>query len=197
MVGITPVERKAKPWWMIDNKVLDKLPTGKRILLGYYAANHKEINKVIPGDVRAVPVKQIAEAQMGTLEKIEGFTQIVYIVVLCLSAFLLMNYMFSAVSEQRREIGIVLAMGMNAARIYKIFIFKALILGIIGGSAGYAIGTLISVILGPQIADARISPLLHILPYSLLLSTAICIISSILPARRATKLDVVEALREV
>ncbi len=277
VVGITPDEGKAKPWWMIDSQVLDEFPIGKQVLLGYYAAAHlekpsrseaerrsslsqielkgetfevagvldetgseddfmafvpldvlqditnkkglvnqievstsciacssmdvykiaKEINKAMPDDVRALPVKQIADAQMGTLKKIEGFTRIIYIVVLCLSAFLLMNYMSSSVSEQRREIGMLLAMGMNAAKIYKIFVSKALILGIIGGLAGYAIGTLISVVLGPQVADAQISPLLHILPYSLLISTVICVISSIVPARQASKLDAVEALREV
>jgi len=156
-----------------------------------------EIDAALPDDAKVIPVKQIAEAQMGTLTKIGDFTQIISIVVLCLGAFLMMNYMSSSVSERRREIGMLLAIGMDASKIYKVFISKALILGVVGGLVGYAVGTLISMVAGPQIADTPVSPILQLLPYSILISTVICIISSILPARRAAQLDPVEALREV
>ena len=267
VVGITPDERKAKPWWMINNTVVtDEFPEGKQVLLGHYAAAHlgaaskiklndetfvvtgvldetgsaddfmafmplhvlqklthkkgminlievstsciacatmnvydiaDEIDKELPDDATSIPVKQIAEAQMGTLTKIEDFTRIIYVVVLCLGAFLLMNYMSSSVSEQRREIGILLAMGMDAWKIRNIFVLKALILGGIGGLLGYLVGTVISIILGPQIAEARVSPLPYLLPFSIALSLVIGVVSSILPARKAAKLDPVEALREV
>ena len=156
-----------------------------------------EIDAALPDDAKVIPVKQIAEAQMGTLTKIGDFTRIISIVVLCLGAFLMMNYMASSVSERRREIGILLAIGMDASKIYKVFVLKALILGVGGGLAGYAVGTLISMVAGPQIADTAVSPIFQLLPYSIVISTVICIISSILPARRAARLDPVEALREV
>jgi hypothetical protein len=38
----------------------------------------------LPDDAKVIPVKRIAEGQIGTLTKIEGFIRIVYIVVLCL-----------------------------------------------------------------------------------------------------------------
>lgn len=156
-----------------------------------------EIDTALPDDAKVIPVKQIAEAQMETLTKIGDFTRIIYIVVLCLGSFLMMNYMSSSVSERRREIGILLAIGMDASKVYKLFISKALILGLVGGLVGYAVGTLISMVAGPQIADTPVSPIFQLLPYSIVISTVICIISSILPARRATRLDPVEALQEV
>jgi putative ABC transport system permease protein len=86
---------------------------------------------------------------------------------------------------------------MDTNKIYGFFVLKALVLGIIGGLAGYALGTLISVVAGPQFADTQVSPILRLLPYSVLISTALCIIATIFPARRAAQLDPVEALREV
>jgi len=267
VAGVTEAERVAKPWWMINRKlVTGEFPEGNQILLGHYAAAHlgsirqvtlkgqtftlsgvldetgsaddlmafvplhvlqnltdkkrlvniievstsciacsemniyniaDEIDKALPDDARVIPVKRIAEAQIGTLTKIEDFIRIVYIVVLCLGGFLMMNYMSSSVSERRHEIGILLAIGMDASKIYRFFVLKALTLGFIGGLAGYAVGTLISMVAGPQLADTPVSPILGLLPYSMLISTALCIIATIFPARRAARLDAVEALREV
>ena len=156
-----------------------------------------EIDKVLPDDATVIPVKQIAEAQIGTLTKIEDFIRIIYIVVLCLGGFLMMNYMSSSVSERRREIGILLAIGMDANKIYRFFLLKALIFGVIGGLAGYAVGTLISMIAGPQLAGTPVSPILQLLPYAVVISTVLSLIATILPARRAAQLDPVEALQEV
>jgi putative ABC transport system permease protein len=156
-----------------------------------------EIDKVLPDDATVIPVKQIAEAQIGTLTKIEDFIRIIYLVVLGLGGFLMMNYMSSSVSERRREIGILLAIGMDARKIYFFFILKALILGLAGGAAGYVLGTLIAMIAGPQLAGTSISPIGELLPYSLVISTVLCIVATILPAWKAARLDPVVALQEV
>ncbi len=275
VVGITPEERKAKPWWLINNEpIVDQTLESKEVLLGHHAARRlgfpshlklngesfielnvelfrvtgildetgspddftafvplsilqtltrkqgmvnlfevstsciackamnvneiaKEIDKMLPGDAQALPVKQIAEAQMATLIKVEQFTRIIYLVVLCLGAFLLMNHMSSSVANQRRDIGMFLAMGMESSKIHKIFILKGVILGFIGGLGGYLVGTGISMLLGPQIAETKVTPIGNLLLYSLGIALVVGAISSILPARKAATLDPIEALREV
>lgn len=268
VVGITADEKKAKPWWMIDSKVLtDEFPFGKEVLLGHYAAAHLggdvtqiklgdetfgvsgvldetgspddfmafvplaslqelsrkagmvnlievstscisckemdvygvavEIGKALPPGTKVSTVEQIAKAQMGTLKKIMGFTTIIYLVVLFLCAFLLINYMSGAVDERRREIGILLAMGMDPRKIAIIFMSKVLIFAVIGGFLGYIMGSGISMLLGPLVAEASVSPLLYLLPISFAISIGLGVLSSIIPIRRISRLDPVEALREV
>jgi putative ABC transport system permease protein len=157
----------------------------------------KEIDNALPDDAKVVTVKQIAEAQIATLKRVENLTFVILVIVFGLSVFVMINYMFSSVSEQKREIGALTAMGMDAHHIYKFFIMKALIIGLIGGFLGYFVGSSLSVIIGPQVANTLVQPLPKLFPYSIVISVVICIISSILAAGKATKLDPVEALRVI
>ncbi|MFW6150822.1 MAG: ABC transporter permease [Chloroflexota bacterium] len=157
----------------------------------------REIDEALPGDAKAVPVKQIAEAQMGALGKVQDFIRIIYVVLMSMGAFLMMNYMSSSVSDRRREIGVLLAIGMDASTIYRLFLSKSVVLGIVGGLTGYVVGTLVAMAAGPQMAEASVSPAPELLPVALGLSVGICALASILPARRTIRLDPVEALREV
>jgi putative ABC transport system permease protein len=157
----------------------------------------EEIDKALPPDAKVMAVKQIAEAQMGTLKKIMGFTMIIYLVVLVLCAFLLVNYMSSAVDERRREIGMLLAMGMDPRKIQVVFVSKVLIFAAIGGLLGYILGSGISIFLGPLIAETKVLPIPNLLPISFAIAFALGVISSIVPTMRISRLDPVEALREV
>lgn len=266
VAGITPEERKAKPWWLIGNNVVaGSFPEEGEILLGHHVAARvggdkaeimlggesfkvsgvldetgsaddfmafaslaavqrisrkpglvslievstsciackamnihdvvRQIDKVLPSDAEVRLVMQIAEAQMGTLRKVQGFTMIMYVVVLTLCIFLLVNFMSSAVEERRREIGVLLAMGMSPRKIQQIFLLKILLFSVIGGLLGYGVGTGISMLLGPLVADAEVSPILSLLPAAIALSLGLGAISSVLPVRRISRLDPVEALR--
>lgn len=268
VAGITPDERKAKPWWMIGNDVLtDQFPQAKQVLLGHFAASHLEkgitqlqlgnetfqvsgvldqtgspddfiafvplaelqrltkkdgmvnvievttsciackamnihdmatqIRDALPADADVLAVKQIADAQMGTLRKIIGFTTVIYLVVLGLCAFLLMNYVSASIDERRREIGMLMAMGMNPRTLQAIFTGKVLALAAVGGLLGYFVGSGLSMVLGPAVADTEVSPVFSLLPVGLALALALALISSIVPARRLSRLEPVEALREM
>lgn len=157
----------------------------------------EEMSNTLPADASVMPVKQIAEAQMGTLQKIMGFTMIIYLAVLGLCAFLLVNYMSSAVDERRREIGMLLAMGMDPLKIQLIFVSKLLVFAVIGGLLGYVVGSGISVFLGPLIAETKVLPIPQLLFVSFAIAFGLGVVSGIVPVKRISKLDPVDALREV
>lgn len=267
VVGITPDEQKAKPWWMVEHEVLaDRFPKGKEVLLGHHLAARlgagvseltlggetfricgvldetgspddfvafmplaalqkisgkngmislievstsciackamnihdvaEDIDEALPADAEVMLVKQIAEAQMGTLRKVQGFTLVTSLAVLTFCVFLLVNFAAAAVEERRREIGVLLAMGMPARKIQWIFVSRILILAAVGGLLGYAVGSGVSVLLGPLLADAKVSMIPYLLPVALAISLGLGAISSIVPVRRISRLDPVEALRE-
>ncbi len=155
------------------------------------------ISKALPASATVMPVKQIAEAQMGTLNRIQSFLRIVAVVMLVLSGLLVMNQMSSSVADRRREIGMLLAMGMDERRLQATFMLKAVIIGLVGGLLGFGIGTLLSTTLGGHVTGTAVVPLYYLLGYSVLAAVLLCVASSLLPARRAARIDPVEALREL
>lgn len=106
----------------------------------------------------------------------------------------LMNIMLVSVTERTREIGIRKAIGANPSVIRKQFLIEAVIICLIGGAfgifLGIAIGNLISFAMGGS----------FIIPWEWIMGGfALCvgvgIISGYYPAKKASKLDPVEALR--
>ena len=134
---------------------------------------------------------------MGTLRKVMGFTTGIYLVVLSLCALLLMNYVSASIDERRREIGMLMAMGMNPRTLQGIFVAKVLGLAAAGGILGYLVGSGLSMLLGPAIADTKVMPVGLLLPVGLAVALALALVSSIVPARRLARLEPVEALREI
>lgn len=155
-----------------------------------------EIVQMLP-DVKAVTVTQIANSQTQTLAKTFEFGYLLSGLILIAGCAGMMNFVFSSVHEQRREIGVLLAVGAEKRQIYKLFMLRALVFGLVGGMTGYIIGSALSIVAGPLIADTAIQPLLILLPYSIALAVPICVISSIIPARSAAKLDPTEALQAI
>ncbi len=112
----------------------------------------------------------------------------------------IMNTMFTSVKERTKEIGILKAIGAKRKHITTIFLFESAIIGLIGGVGGVILGIGLSkgieFVLGqdPYLhIQAHISPALVI--FGLLFSILIGSISGYFPARSASKLEPVDALR--
>ena len=73
--------------------------------------------------------------------------------------------------------------------ILKLFLLKALIIGLAGGIIGYILGSVLAVVLGPRIAGVPVLPLPMYAVYSVVISTVISFAASAIPALNATKVD--------
>jgi putative ABC transport system permease protein len=154
------------------------------------------LNELLPG-AKVITIEQIVSTQQNTNNMMSKFSLISMIVVVLVGGISIANYMFANIYERRKEIGALLAIGATPSKISSIFLMKSLILGLSGGIVGYLVGTLLAVTLGPKIAQVPVLPIPSLFGYSILISMLITTLSSLIPARRAAKMDPADILREI
>ncbi len=156
----------------------------------------QKINQLLP-DAKVVTITQIAEAQIHINKMMSNLSLMFLVIIVAVGGASIANYMYANVFERRREIGTLMALGASSSLVLRIFLLKALLLGLAGGIAGYVIGTVLAVILGPRLAGVVVLPMPTLALYAVLISVAIALVASYFPARRAAKLDPCVTLQEV
>jgi putative ABC transport system permease protein len=106
-----------------------------------------------------------------------------------------MNIMLVSVTERTREIGIRMAIGAGEGDILFQFLVEAVVLCLLGGAAGIAVGTAITFAIAGALGWPAVIPAEAVL-LAFGTSTAIGVVFGFLPARRAARLDPIEALRQ-
>jgi putative ABC transport system permease protein len=134
------------------------------------------------------------------LNVLSGILILVALISVAVAFVNTMNTMYTAVLERTREIGIMKAIGARNENILFIFVFESALLGFVGGVAGIMLGYLISSFGGAVAVAAGYSLLQPAFPWylivgCLLFAFIVGILSGLLPAMKASKLDPVEALR--
>ncbi|HSE27746.1 MAG TPA: ABC transporter permease [Gemmatimonadales bacterium] len=106
----------------------------------------------------------------------------------------IMNIMLVSVTERTREIGIRKALGATPGNILLQFLIEALVLCLVGGVIGILLGSGASILLAKwQQWNMSVSP--GAVALAFLFSAAVGLFFGIVPARRASKLDPIQALR--
>ncbi len=153
------------------------------------------INRNIPG-VRAIAVKQVANAEMGMMERVNKLMLSLAGITLAVGLFGVVNTMMASVNERIKDIGIMRAVGASRNQVIKVFIYEAIIIGFVGGVFGYMVGTLLAFIAGPLLFEGTtIHFIPQYLPLSLAIATLIAVIATIYPALRAAKIKVADSFR--
>jgi len=146
------------------------------------------------------------------LEKLGLF--IILGIIVLVAAFNIATTLIMVVMEKNRDIAILRAMGANARSIMKIFIMEGFIIGTVGTGLGTALGVLLAnyadaaikfleQVFGIRIFDQAVYGMEHF-PSDIiasdvvivtLMAMSICLLATIYPAWRASRMDPTEALR--
>ena len=137
---------------------------------------------------------QIAATMSSTTTIMTGLLGAVAAVSLLVGGIGIMNIMLVSVAERTREIGIRLAIGALANQVLMQFLVEAIVLCVIGGLIGMALGFGLAG-LGASLLDIPFTFNGTIALIAVVFSGIIGVVFGYFPARRAAKLDPIEALR--
>lgn len=136
---------------------------------------------------------------MDTFGKIIGIITMAVSAIAGISLFVgaigILTIMWISVNERSGEIGLLRALGLTHGEVELLFLLEAAVLALMGGIAGLAVGIGTGVLLRLVVPGFPLSPRLDAAVAAILMSVIVGFLSGWLPARRAARLDPVEALR--
>ncbi|NDP40632.1 MAG: FtsX-like permease family protein [Rhodoferax sp.] len=138
--------------------------------------------------------KQLADTLSGTTKVLTTLLGAVAAVSLLVGGIGIMNIMLVSVTERTREIGLRLAIGAMEREVLLQFLIEAVVLAALGGVIGIVLATGASIVLaGVMDVPYVFNPMVNLV--SFLFSAGIGVLFGYFPARRAARLDPIEALR--
>jgi putative ABC transport system permease protein len=200
-----PCNSQAKPTLTVSNE-LAKNGYSSFIVKADQASNAASVAK----DLRGTYKVGAADAQTQIQQQLSVFNILGAVlggiggIALVVAAVGVVNTMVMAILERTREIGVMRAVGARRSTVSRLFTFEAALLGFLGGVVGLGVGYVLILIGNPiinkQLASNNIqSSNIITLPLWLIIgviaiTTVIGLLAGLYPARRAAKLDPVEAL---
>jgi putative ABC transport system permease protein len=155
------------------------------------------IRRLDPGDESDFNITssdQLSQMLMENL-KFVRFTAVAIGIITLLGAGIgLMNIMLVSVTERTREIGTRKALGAKSKMIRRQFLYEAIVIGQIGGVVGIILGILIGNGVSLAIGTSFIVPWSWII-MGVLVCFVVGLLSGVIPARKASGLDPITALR--
>jgi putative ABC transport system permease protein len=157
----------------------------------------RERRKLAEGDddnFNIFDTQQLADTLSSTMGVLTSLLGAVAAVSLLVGGIGIMNIMLVSVTERTREIGLRLAVGALEGEVLLQFLIEAVVLSALGGVVGIVIATAASYVLS-GVMDVPYAFDLSINLLALVFSAFIGVVFGYFPARRAARMDPIEALR--
>lgn len=169
-----------------DDKLIDSAKSSLESFL---------LEKIGDSDYYSVTsMKAIVDSMMEMLDKMELVLVAIAAISLLVGGIGIMNIMLVSVSERTREIGIRKSLGAKHKHIMTQFVMESGVVSCIGGIIGIIIGSAVAVLAGKPLG-MTITPSGNAIAVSFSVSVAIGLVFGFLPARKAAKLNPIDALR--
>lgn len=159
------------------------------------------------GRYQVVPWYDMADFYNKTVELFSKQVAVIYLIIAVIIVLAISNTMTMAVMERVGEIGTMMALGNRRRDILGIFVAEGCILGLLGAATGVGLGILLGLLIsaigipmppGPAMAwgyEAGIRLTAENLIKAAAIALATTVLASLYPAWRASRLQIVDALR--
>jgi putative ABC transport system permease protein len=167
----------------------------------------QRIGAVLPRGVEAVTGDEVAEEQAEAVTGGLGFVTMALTIfagiALFVGAFIIWNTFSMQVAQRTRELALLRAIGATRRQVMRTIVTEALVLGFAASAIGVALGvgmarglTELMGLFGFSLPSAPLQVELSTILIGLVVGTVMTVVAAVAPARRATRVLPVEALRD-
>ena len=190
----------------ISTRLFDKFtprPRDEMVLAnapgGVTDANTARLDAAVQGFADA-KVQTRDEFKAGQVSQFKMLLNVVYALLglsVIVSLFGIVNTLVLTVFERTRELGMLRAIGMTRRQVRRMIRHESIVTALIGATLGMGIGAFLAGLVAHALSDQGV---LFVVPFTSLgvfvgLAILAGIVAAILPARRASRLNVLEALQ--
>ncbi len=167
----------------------------------------KRLNAVVPIGTEAVTGKTVAQENSDAVQKDLKVVGILFMIfagiALFVGSFIIWNTFTMIVTQRSREIALLRAIGATRRQVLRSLMLEAVLLGVAASAIGVGLGmgvakglTTLMDAVGFSLPSTSLQLEARTILVSLLVGTFVTVVAALVPARRATKVLPVEALRE-
>ncbi|MBN1092863.1 FtsX-like permease family protein [Blastococcus sp. TML/M2B] len=140
---------------------------------------------------------EFSDEQEGSVDQLLLLINAMLVLSVLIAALGIVNTLAMSVIERTREIGLMRAVGLGRSQLRRMVRLEAVIISIYGAVLGLVLGTLFGVALSRSLVDQGITEL--VVPYPrmavfLVVAALIGVLAAVGPARRAAKLEILDAI---
>jgi putative ABC transport system permease protein len=146
--------------------------------------------------VNSLDQAALKKRQSQSFNQLLGLIYALLSLAVIVSIFGIVNTLVLTIHERTRELGLLRAVGMSRRQVRQLVRYESVITALIGGVLGVVLGILLAVVVSRPLASEGFVlsiPFASILIF-LILAALAGVLAAIPPARRASRLDVLEAL---
>ncbi|MGN7724345.1 ABC transporter permease [Luteimonas sp. 22616] len=158
----------------------------------------RQRHKIRPGDdddFRVRNISEIVATRTATTNLMSKLLGAVATICLIIGGIGIMNIMLVSVTERIREIGLRMAVGAGPSDVRRQFLAEAMLISLIGGVIGIAIGVVGALLVG-RFSELPVALNGQVVALAAVFSISTGLFFGYYPARKASQLDPIEALRQ-
>jgi putative ABC transport system permease protein len=160
----------------------------------YISSIALQIKEMLPGaDVRVI--RRVAEGEGAILTRVRTLLWLVTFASLLAAALAVGASSAASVIERRTEIGLMKALGAGSGTVGFLLAAEQLLLALVGGGFGYALGILLARLVGQKIFGAAPGFSFLVLAVIIGLAAIVTLLGSAIPLRRASRYEPAPILR--
>ena len=165
------------------------------------------VTEVLPPRTEALTGQQLADADSGDIKNalsfFSTFLLVFAVIAVFVGAFIIFNTFSMLVAQRSRELALLRALGASRRQVNRAVIIEATVVGLIGSTIGLGLGVLLSLglqqVIGLFLGDLPTDGLVfqgNTVVWAYLTGVVVTVVSAVAPARRATHIPPVAALRD-